>query len=221
MKIRKIILILFFSSKLLYSDGFKYLWAEYVTIFKKGIDAREKNIQASVFLLDGYLLYPNIEFSFIEEVINKIPEDEMGPAFTIVGDRRVLGIGGGLCQVATTLYNVALLSGISIRERKAHSSPVSYVSPGLDATVSKEENVDLKIQNPYSFPLKIKAFIESNKLYMKIYGPFPKKRDVKIVVSKAMKKGDYIETITERIISEKGKILFSELISNDRYKIDF
>ncbi|HOK57368.1 MAG TPA: VanW family protein [bacterium] len=221
MRSLKLYLFFLFFSKLIFCEDFNYLWAEYSTYFKDGIDARKKNIESAVKILDGYILYPNIEFSFIEEVINKIPEDEMGPASTIVGEKRVPGIGGGLCQVATTLYNLALLSGISIRERKNHSSPVSYVSPGLDATVSKEEDVDLKIQNPYKYPLMIKVKVINNKLQMELYGKVPKKRNIKIVVENFRKTDNYFETITKRYIYDEGKLLFYEIISKDKYKIDF
>jgi len=145
----------------------------------------------------------------------------MGPASSIIGEKRVPSIGGGLCQVATTLYNVALLSGISIRERKSHSSPVSYVSPGLDATVSKDEGIDLKIQNPYRNPLMIKAKIINNKLQMEIYGTQPKKRNVKIMVEITGKSNEYLETITKRYVGEEEKLLFYEVISKDKYKLTF
>jgi len=213
------ILILSIFTKFIFCENFNYLWAEYATYFKDGIDARKKNIETAVKILDGYILYPGIEFSFIEEIINKIPEDEMGPASTIIGEKRVPGIGGGLCQVATTLYNLALLSGISIRERKNHSSPVSYVSPGIDATVSKEEGLDLKIQNPYRNPLMIKAKIINNKLQMEIYGIQSKKRDIKIMVEITGKNNEYLETITKRYVGEKEKLLFYEVISKDKYKL--
>ena len=213
------ILILLIFTKSIFCKNFNYLWAEYTTYFKNGIDARKKNIESAIKILDGYILYPNIEFSFIEEVINKIPEDELGPASTIIDEERVLGLGGGLCQVATTLYNVALLSGISIRERKNHSSPVSYVSPGLDATVSKGEGVDLKIQNPYRNPLMIKAKVINNKLQMRIYGTEPKKRNVKIIVEINRKSDKYLETITKRYIGEDEKLIFDEIISKDKYKL--
>lgn len=179
MKKKKFILFLILISNFIYSDDFKHLWSEYITTFKDGIDARRRNIEVAVNILNGSILYPNIEFSFIEQVIDKIPEDEMGLAPIISVNKRVPGIGGGLCQVATTLYNAALLAGISIRERKGHSFPVSYVPPGLDATVSKEEGIDLKIQNPYNFPLKINAFVENYEVFVRIYGPYPKKKKYK------------------------------------------
>jgi len=64
------VLILLIITKFIFSENFNYLWAEYATYFKDGIDARKKNIEASVKILNGYILYPDIEFSFIEEVIN-------------------------------------------------------------------------------------------------------------------------------------------------------
>lgn len=219
MIIRKLILFLIFTSSFIYSNDFKYLWSEYLTCFKDGIDARRKNIEVAVNLLDGFILYPNIEFSFIEQIIDKIPEDEMGIAPIISVNKRVPGIGGGLCQVATTLYNVALLAGISIRERKGHTTPVSYASPGLDSTISKEDGVDLKIMNPFRFPLLIRAKVFENRIWIGIFGERPKKREVKIIVEKNRKE-NYLETLTKRLIMENGKEIFFEIVSRDRYLID-
>ena len=212
-------LFLLLASRILFAAEFSCLWSSYTTYFQDGIDGRGKNIELAASRLDGYKLLPGAEFSFNETVSQKVPEEEMGFAATLSGDRRVPGLGGGLCQVASTLYNAALLAGISIRERKSHSSAIGYVPSGLDATVSIDEGVDLKFQNPFSQPLLVRAAVNGECLEVNIYGATPKKNQVEIMVSKPEKRNGYLYTYTRRIISDGRKELFSEIVSRDRYKL--
>ncbi|MCM8817129.1 MAG: VanW family protein, partial [Candidatus Omnitrophica bacterium] len=88
----------------IYGDNFPYLWSSYTTYFKQDIDDRGNNIQIAANYLDGYILLPKTIFSFNEDVTSKIPEQNLGVACVLINDKRVLGYGGGLCQVSSTLY---------------------------------------------------------------------------------------------------------------------
>lgn len=214
-------LILFFCLSILSasSEEYSYLWSSCTTHFQNGIDGREKNIEAAARILDGYQFLPSVEFSFNETVTRTIPEEEMGLAACLIGDKRVPDLGGGLCQVASTLYDAALMAGISIRERKAHSSIVGYVTPGLDATVSSDDGVDLKIQNPYRQPLLVRTSVEQQNLTISIFGLQPKKSQVRLLVSNPEEKSGYIYTFTRRVVVNNGKESFSEIVSRDRYRV--
>jgi len=215
----KIYLILMFLNSFCIADQFKYEWSSYTTYFQQNIDERENNIEIGARYLDGKILLPKIVFSFNEEITNKIPDEELGIASILVGDKRVLGLGGGLCQVSSTLYAAVLYAGLSIFERKPHSKLVSYITPGIDATVSIDEGIDLKFYNPYACPLMIKSEVIGNSLKITIYGTKPKIREVKISISKPIKQDQLLLTTTIRTISSNGKELFSEVVSKDKYLI--
>lgn len=215
----KTVFLLILLSTVCLPEEFSYKWSSYTTYFKQNIDDRGNNIKIAVRFLDGKILLPKVIFSFNDEITKKIPEEELGTASILVGDRRILGVGGGLCQVSSTLYAAALYAGLSIYERKPHSKLVSYIIPGLDATVCVNEGVDLKFYNPYNWNLMIKAMVKGNSLSVEFYGTKPKTREIKISVSKPTKSDRFLLTTTTRTVFSSGKELFSEIVSRDRYLI--
>jgi vancomycin resistance protein YoaR len=81
----------------------------------------------------------------------------------------VEGTGGGTCQVASTLHAIAFFGGLDIVQRLPHSRPSGYIPAGLDATVVYPI-VDLKLRNPYSFPVVVHASVSGNKVKMELLG---------------------------------------------------
>ena len=79
------------------------------------------------------------------------------------------GIGGGICQVASTLYNSVLLTDLKIVSRQNHSLPVGYLPLGRDATYASG-SIDFKFENPTQYPAYVESYVEKNKLYVNIYG---------------------------------------------------
>ncbi|MFQ3611596.1 MAG: VanW family protein [Fimbriimonadales bacterium] len=75
--------------------------------------------------------------------------------------------GGGVCQTSTTLYNAALLAGLTIEERHPHTIAPSYVAPGLDSAVA-QGIADLKLRNPYPFPIRIVSGVSGERLWCRI-----------------------------------------------------
>jgi len=121
-----------------------------------GSEERAFNVALAASMLNNTLVYPGEVFSFNERVGPFTASRGFRPAPVIVQDQLQLGPGGGVCQVASTLYNACLLSGLTIVERHAHSRPVRYVPPGRDATVA-DGSKDFKFRNDYPFPVIIKA----------------------------------------------------------------
>ncbi|HRR95247.1 MAG TPA: VanW family protein [Candidatus Ratteibacteria bacterium] len=215
----KIVFILIFLNSICMADQFKYKWSSYTTYFQQNIDERGNNIETGAKYLDGKILFPRVIFSFNNEITEKISDGELGTASTLIGDKRVLGLGGGLCQVSSTLYAAVLYAGLSIFERKPHSKLVSYIPPGLDATVSIDEGIDLKFYNPYTCNLMIKSEVEGNSLKITILGTKPKVREIKVYVAKPIKQEQFLLTTTTRTVFSSGKELFSEIVSRDKYLI--
>jgi len=79
------------------------------------------------------------------------------------------GVGGGTCQVASTVHAAAFFSGIDIVERLPHSRPSAYIPMGLDATVVYPV-VDMKLRNPFSFPIVVHAVVDGNRLHVEMRG---------------------------------------------------
>ncbi len=89
--------------------------------FRGSDSGRVKNIQNAVAKIDGVIVAPGEVFSFLKSVGPVTRENGFGPAKVISGGRTVLGDGGGVCQVSTTVFRSALNSGLPILERNAHS----------------------------------------------------------------------------------------------------
>ncbi len=117
---------------------------------------RTVNIERAAGLIDGVIILPGATISFNDLVGPRTLERGFALAPEIQGDEMTTGVGGGTCQVSSTLFIAALYGALDIVERRSHSRPSSYAKLGLDATVSYGL-VDLKIKNPFTFPVMIHA----------------------------------------------------------------
>jgi len=145
------------------------LLAVYVTRLEPGQTDRNHNVALAARLLDGTLLPPGTVLSLNGRLGPRSAADGFRPAPAIVNDALVDEDGGGVCQIATTLYNAALLAGLRIEERHPHSLPVPYVPLGLDATVDWND-LDLKVANDTGYPVYLAAGVRGNQLTVEIFG---------------------------------------------------
>lgn len=142
--------------------------SSYTTYYNAEDKDRCQNIAIAAELIDGTTLQPYGEFSFNKTVGRRTAEAGFRQAKIIVNGEYVLGVGGGVCQVSTTLYNAALKSGLGVTEYHPHSLRVSYVQPSRDAMVSSE--CDLQLYNPHSFPVCLTAHVFEGGLRISFYG---------------------------------------------------
>ena len=140
----------------------------YTTYYDKGDVGRCKNIAVAASLIDGVVLQAYGEFSFNNTVGKRTKEAGFQQAKIIVNGEYVLGVGGGVCQVSTTLYNAALKAGLTITEYHPHSLRVGYVPPSRDAMVSGSS--DLKLFNPHSFPVYLSLKTTGESVCAAFYG---------------------------------------------------
>jgi len=159
--------------------GITGLVAEYTTNFNAAQTDRDHNIATAAAKLDGQVLGPGEEFSFNQVVGPREADQGYRMANVIVGNKLESGLGGGVCQVSTTLYNAALLADLSVAQRSNHSIPVSYVPVGRDATVAYDY-MDLKFKNVLDNYILIKTFVGSGSLTVKIYGVPDQRKQVQI-----------------------------------------
>ena len=140
----------------------------YTTYFNQKDGGRCENIAIAASLIDGITIQPYGEFSFNATVGRRTAEAGFQQAKIIVNGEYVLGVGGGVCQVSTTLYNAALKSGLEATEFHPHSLRVAYVDPSRDAMVSSQS--DLKLFNPHGHAVYLSAKAENGWIRITFYG---------------------------------------------------
>ncbi len=155
--------------------GIEEFIAEGKSDYTHSIPQRVHNLILAASKFNGVLIPKGKEFSFVETVGDISSLTGYQPAYIIKEGKTVLGDGGGVCQVSTTLFRAALNAGLPIIERNAHAYRVGYYEndsqPGFDATVYSP-TVDLKIKNDTPGYILIETEIdeENNLLYFKFYG---------------------------------------------------
>ncbi|MBS4024849.1 MAG: VanW family protein [Clostridia bacterium] len=140
----------------------------YTTHFS-GSPGRYQNIKIAMQTINNTLVMPNELFSFNLVTGPKTARKGYQLAPVIIGEGHTLGLGGGVCQVSSTLYNAARKSNMTIIERHAHSKPIRYVPPGHDAAIA-DGGKDLKFRNPYNYPIIIKASVQGGRIQVWILG---------------------------------------------------
>ena len=137
-----------------------------------GSEERASNVALAASILNHSLVLPGEVFSFNEALGPTTLERGFLPAPVMVEDELVMGPGGGVCQVSSTLYNAALLAGLNVRERHPHTQPVTYVPEGRDAAVARGHK-DLKLENPGPYPVIFMLEVSGRNLRALILGRAP------------------------------------------------
>ena len=143
--------------------------ASFTTEYQEAETNRTHNIRLAAEKIDNVLLMPGELFSFNESVGPRDAAHGYKESLIIFNQEFVEGYGGGICQLVSTLYNAVLQGECSVVERHAHSLGVSYVPPGLDATVAYG-TLDFQFRNGYGFPVLIHTQAKDGKLTVAIYG---------------------------------------------------
>ena len=143
--------------------------SHFATNYATSNSARKTNISKAVDSLCGLEILPGETFSFNDTIGKRTLSAGYKEANIIKDGAFVKGVGGGVCQVSSTLYNALLLANITVTEAHKHSLPVSYVSAGLDAMVSWG-SADLKFVNTTNSPIYIVGNADGKTLTFEIYG---------------------------------------------------
>jgi vancomycin resistance protein YoaR len=164
--------------------GVGHVLGRFSTYFDVADTGRQHNIRIAAHLLQGVVVPAGGGFSFNDAIGPRTLERGFRSAPEIVNQELVAGIGGGVCQVSSTLYNAALLSGAEITKRQNHSRPLGYVPPGRDAAVYYGA-IDLQFLNPHGFPIVIFTEVVENRLTIVIRGSRALAVQYAVVVSEA------------------------------------
>ncbi|HPU49898.1 MAG TPA: VanW family protein [Syntrophomonadaceae bacterium] len=153
--------------------------ASYSTWYNSGEVDRTHNLVKAANAINGRVVKPGETFSFNRTVGARTFETGYRDAMVIVSGRFEPGVGGGICQVSSTLYNAVLLADLEVVERHNHSLAVAYVPVGLDATVAYGIQ-DFQFKNNTGHPVYIRAVAGGGRLTVTIYGHLSHKKRVEV-----------------------------------------
>jgi len=156
------------------------LLGTFTTSFKTSGTARSANVVNACELIDGVMLYPGEEFSTLDEITPFTTANGYYAAASYLNGKVVDSLGGGICQVSTTLYNAVLKSELEVTERYNHSMIVNYVDPSADAAIAESAGKDFKFINTTDAPVYIEGIIKNKKVTFNIYGQETRSSDRKV-----------------------------------------
>lgn len=150
-------------------DAFPHNLGYFTTRYDETNVNRSTNLKLAVKKINGTILKPGETFSYNKVVGERTVANGFKQAIVYANGGMEAGLGGGICQISSTLYNSVIFANLEIVERKNHSLPVSYVPLGRDATVSYG-SIDFKFKNNRSYPIKIEATASSGIVKISILG---------------------------------------------------
>lgn len=142
----------------------------YTTSYSTSGADRSANVANGCSLINGTTLYPGEEFSAYEMVSPFSEENGYHLAGSYLNGMVVESLGGGICQVSTTLYNAVLLAEMDVTERHNHSMEVSYVQPSADAAIAESAGKDFRFVNSTDYPIYIEGYTADKHITFTIYG---------------------------------------------------
>lgn len=223
------------------NDIFAHTLGSFSSKYQESNVNRSTNVKLSSNKINGVILLPGEEFSYNKIVGKRTIENGFKEASIYTSNGITNGLGGGICQVSSTLYNAVLRANLEVVERRNHSYAVSYVPLGTDATVSYG-SIDFRFKNNRSYPIKIIASSVNGVCSVSITGikesveyeveittkklqtiPFQTKyiddNTLPSGTQKQTQSGDNgYKYETYKTLKLNGAVISSELISNDNYR---
>ncbi len=183
--------------------------SEYSTSYASSDANRASNVALAASKINGKVLNPGERFSFNGVVGPRTAATGFKIAHVYEGDRVVDGMGGGICQVSSTLYNAVVLADLKIVSRTNHSMPVGYVPLGRDATVSYG-TIDFVFENNKTHPIKITAVTSNRRLTVSVCGAASDRAEVDIITENA----GYTPFATKEIPDSSMKVGEKKIVKN-------
>ena len=185
---------------------------------------RITNIRKAVEKINGVILQPGEEFLYNRCVGPRRYKTGFLPAPAIVFGNLKPVIGGGICQVSSTLYNAVLLSDLTVVERHRHHTPVNYLPLGLDATISWGAK-DFRFRNTRPGKIELVGTVSDETLLFEIYGENPLKDDLRLETEIEESPSPFaeeesvkaIEITVYRVRERQGKPIEKEYLYKDFY----
>lgn len=180
--------------------------------------ARINNITRAANSINGIILNPGDEFSYNGALGQRTKKAGYQEAGAYSGGQVVQEVGGGICQVSSTLYYCSLIANLEITERTCHYFGVNYLPTGLDATVSWP-SPDFKFKNSSEYPIKIEATVNTSALTVtvKLYGSNPDGIRVEMTTQSYNVANGYGATTYRNVYDKDGKLISSKLEAKSVY----
>ena len=173
---------------------------------------RITNVKLAAEKINGVILQPGQTFSYNDVVGQRTKANGFKEAGAYSNGQVVQEVGGGICQVSSTLYYCAMVSNLKINTRTCHYFPVSYIEPGMDATVSWG-GPEFKFTNNRDYPIEIKAYVQNGSVTVEIWGT-----DVDGSYVKMSYTSEGLRATTYRTVYDKdGKQISHTLEANSTY----
>ncbi|MDQ2985984.1 MAG: VanW family protein [Armatimonadota bacterium] len=177
-------------------DGINVVVRSFSTRFSAGNRNRSNNIRLASGSLSGVVLLPGDVLSYNETVGRRTQKAGYKLAGVYANGRHEVDIGGGICQVSTTLFNAVALADLEIVNRQNHSMPVPYVSVGRDATVDYG-SIDLKVKNNYDSPIAISSEVKGGTITFYVLGSKKLDYDVRLETSGHSSWGNGVKYVSD------------------------
>ena len=207
------------TTNMLGIEAFPDLLSEFTTYYSTYERNRSTNIQLSTGSINGLVLMPGDIFSYNGVVGERTSAKGYRTAGVYENGQVVQGIGGGICQTSTTLYNAALFANLEIVEHANHMFIPSYSSAGRDATVSYG-TLDFKFKNTRNHAIKIICYAQNGVVNFKLYGyKEPTEYNVNVYANVTSRTSTHIKSSTYRTLSLNGQVVKTENIANSTYLV--
>ena len=206
------------TTNMIGTEAFPDLLSDFSTRYSASNKNRTTNLILASNKINGTVILPGETFSYNKIVGERTIEAGYKEAPIYVSGRVEDGLGGGICQITTTLYNAVLLANLEITERSNHQFVPSYANASRDATVVYGA-IDFKFKNNRDYPIKITCSVSNGIANFKIFGlKSENDYDVQITSRITRTTSNAIYSEAYKTLKKNGNVISTEIISKDTYK---
>ena len=206
------------TTNMIGTEAFPDLLSEFSTKYSASNKNRTTNLILAANKINGTVLMPGVTFSYIKVVGERTIEAGYKEAPIYIEGRVEDGLGGGICQITTTLYNAVLYANLEVTERSNHQFVPSYANASRDATVVYGA-IDFKFKNNRDYPIKITCSVSNGIANFKIFG-LKTENDYEVQITSKVTgtTSNYIYSEAYKTLKKNGAVVSTETISKDTYK---
>lgn len=206
------------TTNMIGQEAFPDLLSSFPTYYSTSDRDRTTNLILAANKINGTVVMPGEVFSYNQVVGERTIAVGYKEAPIYVNGEVVDGLGGGICQVTSTLYNAVVLANLEIVERSNHQFVPSYVKASRDATVVYG-SIDFKFKNNRNYPIKILCSVNNGVVNFAIYG-LKTADDYEVEISSRItsQTSSYTNSEAYKILKKNGQIVSQTLLSRDTYK---
>ena len=200
-------------------EAFPHLLSSFSTRYPASNRDRTTNLKLAASKVNGTVVLPGQTFSYNAVVGERTIAAGYKEAAVYQDGQVVQGLGGGICQISSTLYNAALYANLDIVERRNHQFVPSYVGAGRDATVVYGSQ-DFKFKNNRNYAIKITCSVDKGIATFNIYG-LQEDSDCEVTITSGItsRGANSFTSATYKTLKKNGQVISSTTVSRDTYKM--